>query len=67
MSWKLWNTKPTCSAHAGGARVFIQREQILPVQPHVPRVGVSSPAMMDSSVETREPEAPTMAAVSHVP
>src|SRR4051794_33567375 len=33
----------------------------------VPRVGVSSPAMIDSKVLLPEPEAPTMAAVSFAP
>ena len=51
--------RPQC-----GAGVLVQRKQVLPVQAHRAARGVSSPAMMDSSVLLPDPEAPTMATVS---
>jgi hypothetical protein len=61
-SWKLWNTKPTCDARTAGPCVLVQREEVGAAQPHGAVVGVSRPAMMDSSVLLPDPDAPTMAA-----
>ena len=43
------------------ARVFADREQVDAVEPHRPRLGVSSPAISESKVLLPEPDAPTIA------
>ena len=52
---------PTLRGAHRGARVLVEREQIDAGQPHRAVVGVSSPAMIDSSVLLPDPEAPTIA------
>src|SRR5688500_12326793 len=64
MSWKLWNTNPTCLARSSARASSSSANRSCPARRTAPRVGVSSPATMDSSVLLPEPEAPTMAAVS---
>ncbi|MNT29391.1 hypothetical protein D3C72_1651270 [compost metagenome] len=66
-SWKLWNTKPTRWARSAARSSSSMAKMSSPASFTVPRVGVSSPAMIDSKVLLPEPEAPTMAAVSRAP
>jgi hypothetical protein len=61
-SWKLWNTNPTFEARTAARASSSRANRSVPASLTVPVVGVSSPAMIDSSVLLPEPEAPTMAA-----
>ena len=63
-NWKLWNTKPTLCARKAARSSSFNAKMSCPARCTVPLVGVSSPAMIDSSVLLPEPEAPTIAAVS---
>ena len=63
-SWKLWNTKPSFRARSAARASSSSANRSVPASRTVPRVGVSRPAMIDSSVLLPEPEAPTMAADS---
>ena len=61
-SWKLWNTKPTFAARTAARASSSSANRSTPASRTVPVVGVSSPAMIDSSVLLPEPDAPTIAA-----
>ena len=63
-SWKDWNTKPDEPRAQRGAPVLVEREEIVAVELHAARVGVSRPASSPSSVDLPEPEAPTTATAS---
>ena len=60
-SWKLWNTKPTLAARTAARSSSPIANRSMPSSRTVPVVGVSSPAMSDSSVLLPDPDAPTMA------
>src|SRR6218665_763951 len=64
ISWKLWNTKPSCCARRAARASSSMANRSWPPSRTVPRVGQSSPAMMASRLLLPEPEAPTMATVS---
>ena len=60
-SWKLWNTKPTLAARTAARSSSPIANRSTPSRRTVPVVGVSSPAMSESSVLLPDPDAPTMA------
>src|SRR5260221_8206916 len=63
-SWNDWNTKPTVRPRSSARWSSSRENRSMPSIATVPRVGVSRPARMASSVDLPEPEAPTIAAAS---